>query len=310
MAAEVSSLARLAISAIVAPGSTPGDPTLLLNFGSWEKGIHEVIANGNMMRGELSQRINRVRTAQYRSTARLSLAPTAVEMARILDWSLGAAPSGTTYALGNGVREAQLMYDDNTTVWAMARAAVSTLTLRSSDSDPILHAEVGILAINNTSGATFPSGLSSAVVDGTTQPLIHQDTTLSGTSQVSVNSAATLVSSIEFELDNHLLSDRFFNSMTLTGFVKPDRTMSLKLTYPFGEFPSLYAAAAAENVGIPVTITYTCGNTSLVMTFPQVLFPREPVTIPVKNEVVHQITGIPFRTAGAEALVITLDSTP
>jgi Phage tail tube protein len=310
MSAEITTIARLAISSATTGGSTPGAGNLLLNFGSFDKGVRDVIANANMMRGEYSQRINRIRNAKRNAGGTLEMAPTAVEFARIFDWALGTAANSVTYALGNDCREAALYYDDKTTVWLYAEAAVNTLSLRSSDGDQSLHASIGFISKDCVSGATFPSGLASSVVDETTQPFVHSDTTQSGASNVVVNSVNTTVQSIEVDLNNHINPERFFNSPTLTAFVKEDRTLTLKLSYPFGDFPSLYAAAAAENVGVPVTITYTIGNTSLLMTFPQVLFPREPVTIPLKKEVVHQISGICLRTDSSESLVVTLDDTP
>ncbi len=318
-AAEISTLGRLACSPVIAYSLSVGVPVLpaevdtRLNFSSFSKGIMEGKADSNQTRGELSRRIGRVRTSRISVAPQLEIQPTALELVPLLDLTLGAAPSGTSYTLGNGTRRFQLKYDDQTTVWAFPEVAMSRLSLRSSDTDPTLHASCSLIAKNCVSGSTWPSGLASSAVDETTQPFIHQDTSTGATppqtSTVSVGGTAIWTPNIEIDIDNGLLQDRFFNSLYLTEFVKPDRHITLRLTYPFGEFPSLYTAAAAD-AGVAVTVTYTNGNTSLLFTFANVQFPKEPVAIPMRGEVMHQITGNCYRTSGAEALVITFDSTP
>lgn len=319
MAAEISTLGRLAISDVIAYSLSggnpvqPGEVTKRLNFSSFSKGIMQGKADSNQSRGELSRRINRVRTSRISAAPQLEIQPTALELVSLLDLAMGAAPSGTTYALGNGTRRAQFKYDDGTNVWSFLETAMARLSLRSSDSDPTLHASCALLAKNCVDDSTWPVALASTAVDETTQPFIHQDTASGSappqTSAVSLAGTPIWTPNIEIDIDNGILPDRFFNSLYLTEFVKPDRHITLRLSYPYGEYPTLYTSAAAD-AGIAVTVTYTNGNTSLLFTFANVQFPKEPVPIPMRGEVMHQLSGTCYRTSAAEALVITFDSTP
>lgn len=309
MSAEIATLGRLAFSPVVAFNGTLTACDLLINFSRFAKGFNENIVDTNALRGTLSNFANRERITHYNVAPSLEMNPTALELARLLDWTMGGAPSGAgtiTYPLGNGVRKLTAMYDDNNTVWHYDELAVSNFSIRSSANDPALTASLNLLGKQCTPGATFPVGLASSFVDSTTVPFQHTDTS----GAVMVNSTATLADSIELDFDMGLDPERFFNAQYLTEFVKRDRRLGVRLTYPYGEYPSLYNAASAEGVGIPFVVTYTKGGIALTFTYPSVIFPRTPVEIQGRTEVMHQLNGTAYRTNASEAVVVTLDSTP
>lgn len=300
MTATVSSFGRLAVG----PAGSP--VTSRLDHQSFATGFEEQYIDASGNTGRLTRFVNRSRLTKRVVAPRLSLKPTAAELAIVLPWLMGGTPTGTTtitYPTGNTVPTKRLQYDDgNSVVHTYDPMAVSSASFSSSSSGQTLGIDLQLVGQTAVIGTAFPStGVTG--IDNVTGPFVHSDTA----GAVLVNGVVTLCENVSISVDNGILTDRFFNSLTLAGFVKHDRSIKVSLTYPYGEAPTLYDAGGA---GVPVVVTYTNGAYILAFTFPAVRFPKTPVDVPYRNELMHGLSGDAYGldVSGTitESMIITL----
>ena len=281
-----------------------------IDFASFETGIGEQVLDGNRNRGKLDRHFSRVRTVRKTVEPRLSMpSPTAFELAQVLQWITGGTPTGSgtvTYPFANGIVEKSIAYNDmqsSPIVHTYANVAVRTAEFTSSDGDPSLSLNLGLIGRNYTTADAWPS-LSPDQVDITTSPFVHTDTD----NAVVVNSTTIPTRSISIEIEN-MIPDRHLNSLFQTYNVKVDRQYRLNLAFPLGEAPALYTSGPD---GVACSVTYTNGSTALTFTFAKVQFPRTPIQVALRDEIYHQLSGTCYESTDGNTapLIITLDSTP
>ena len=309
MSSTISSFGRLAI------GTAGSAVTARLDHQSFATGTEEQFVDASGNTGRLTRFINRQRLTKIVVAPALSLKPTSAELALVLPWLLGGTPTvattTTTYPLGNTVPTRRLQYDDgnsagNAKVHTYDPIAVSNVTFSSSDSSGTLGVNLQLIGTTAVQNIAFPaSGVT--LIDDATQPFTHADSA----GAVTVNGVVTLCQSVSISVDNGILTDRFFNSLTLVGFVKHDRNIRVSLTYPIGQAPDLYDASG---FGVPVIVAYTNGTTVLTFTFPRVQFPKTPIDVPYRNELVHGLNGTAYglNVSGTitEAMITALTIVP
>lgn len=260
--------------------------------------LDEMFKDTNGLRGTRSHDISRIRAANRRCGGPISLQPSAVELALLLPWILGANASGTTYALADTLPTRYVTIDRVIKVFKYTGVVVNRATFRASEGEP-LSLDLDLVGIDETvaNAGTFPS----LSIDTTTQPFMFTD--------LAWTLAATGYSLKEFEMviDNNIDTERFFNSQTLSAAYPQDRTISFRTRVPAGD------AIAAYNTGptgVAVVGTFTNAATSLIFSMVKVTFPRKSPPVEGRSEIMLPLEGIAYSSSGTRELVTTLDSTP
>lgn len=291
MAASLGYQGQLGISA-----SNPVDARF--DFHRESVACNEEFFDTSGLRGTRSHLITRVRQSIRRIGGQIEVQPTAGEMALLIPWIMGAAASGTTYALAETLLSRYVTIDRGAKVFTYDGCKVDRARFYCSGPGQPLGISIDVVGIDETIGnsGTFPS-----LTLDTTAPFMWHDCVLSV--------AGSNYSSQSFEcvIDNHLDKDRFFNSQTITAINPLDRTVSTNFLLPYGDATAAYATGAG---GVAVTATFTNGNVSILFSFVKVAFPRKPITIPGRREIFLPLQGIAYASASTESLIITLDSTP
>ncbi len=263
------------------------------------------------LRGTRERDVSRVVAGNRKVAGPISFpAPTAVEWSLLLPWILGAAASGTTYALADSlpVRYVVVGRDNGTDgkLFTYNGCRVNRARIHSTYSPEggAVALDLDVVGVDETIGSAgaFPS----LTIDATTAPFIHTDSS----GAVSLASSAYPVASIDITIDNHLDDGRFFNSPTLNpNFNAMDRTISVTLTMPWAGAEALYGTGPA---GAATTITWTSGltATSLLLTMPALVFPRDSPPTQGRGEGMLTLRGNAYRSGATSSLVATLDSTP
>ncbi len=250
------------------------------------------------LRGTRSRVIERVRQGNRRVGGQIRMQPTAVELAALLPWILGANASGTTFALADALQTRYLTVDRISKVFTYNGCVVDRATFRGGRGEP-LDVTLDVVGLDETVGnsGTFPS----LSIDTTTAPFIFTDAVLS------INSTTVNVPSFELVINNAVDRERFFNSQTLVSAVSQDRMISVRTAVPYGDASALYGTGAG---GVAVTATFTNGAVSLLFSLVKVAFPRKSPPVEGRREVMLPLEGQAYRSGSTLELVTTLDSTP
>ena len=250
------------------------------------------------IRGTRSQTADDTRVGTYSVSGTLVLEPTPEDLAIWFPRILGAAPSGTLYALAETLPEFVLAVDRGPKVFTYAGCKVSRATLRGSEGS-LLRLTLDVVGKTESVGAagTFP-----ALTLANTQPYIFSDLTLT------LQAATREVKDFELVIDNALVTDRFMNSVTLTDIPEGDRVIALATTHAWATTNAdLYDQALAGAAG---TLLLTNGGYSTSFGFATLQCPAESPTAAGRQEV-PLVLAMTARKAGATAeLAVTHDSTP
>lgn len=303
--AIITTLGQLAI------GTAGVAPNRRIDFANFQVGVGLQVVDGNRNRGKMDRNINRVRTVRKMVQPQLSMpSPTTFELALILPWLTGGTPvvtgSSTFYPWSNSAPEQSLAYHDGQAspkIHTYYYNAIRTASFQSSDADPTLSVNLGLIGRHYDDTLSWPS-LTPPYdqVDITKQPLVHTDTA----GAVLVNSVAVPTRSISLTIEKNI-PDRYLNSLTQTANFQVDRNYRLALAFPLGEAPALYTAGQA---GVPVTLTYTNGSSSLTITMPLVQFPEQPIELPMREEVYHVLNGVCYESADGTLPAVRFDLVP
>lgn len=295
----------------LAMGNAGAAPNRRIDFARFEVGLGIQVVDGNRNRGKFDRNINRVRIVRKMVQPQLSMpSPTTFELALILPWLTGGTPvvtSGSTfYPWSNTVMEQSLAYNDglaSPTIHTYYYNAIRTATFASSDADPTLSVNLGLIGRHYDDTLAWPT-LTPPYdqVDITKQPLVHTDTS----GAVMVNSVAVPTRSISLTIERNI-PDRYLNSLFQSANYQVDRNYRLALAFPLGEAPTLYKAGQA---GVPVTLTYTNGTSSLTITLPLVQFSEQPIELPLREEVYHVLNGVCYESADGTLPAVRFDLTP
>ena len=273
-----------------------------LDFLNENLAVNETFIDRNGLRGTRSRLIEPMRVGLRRIEGQITLQPTAVELSYLLPWILGAAASGTTYALAETVPERYVTVDrsDGTDgkVFTYDGVKVNRATFRCSQGE-LLTVVLDLVGKDETvaNAGTFPS----LTLDTTTAPFTFSDCA------ISVGGTTYNSRDIEIVVDNRLDTERFFNSNTRTAIVAQDREISVNLNLGYGDAEAAYNTGIG---GVAVTATFTNSAVSCLFSFVKVLFPRRSPTIPGKQEIMLPLQGMAKKSSTTNELVVTLDSTP
>ena len=268
----------------------------------------EMAYNAENLRGTRSQAKEVARAGIRRVGGPLNLQPTAVEMAKLLPWILGAAASGTTYALADTLpaKYVFVVRDDGTDgkFFAYNGCKVDRAVFHATRGGPLM-LDLDVVGIDETvSNAGSKATLS---LDITSKPYMFFDLALV------VNSVTINCESIEIAIDNKIDKDRFYNSQTLTMVNPTDRVITVKTRVPYGDAEALYNAGPN---GVTATATFSASTSgpsavvSLLFTFAALMFPRRSPLNQGKGEFLLPIEGEAKTSGSTKELVVTCDTTP
>lgn len=288
--ASMGALSKLGISA-----SNPVDAQFEFLSENIRKTGNIVDTGG--IRGTRSHPSERTRAGNYTIGGTLSMEPGPEELALLLPWVLGAAASGTTFALAETVPSRYITIDRIAKVMTYAGCYVNRATFRASEGTP-LRLDIDVVGQTETVGdaATFPS-----LSLQTSAPFIFTDGVFS------LQSGNRSVKELTVVIDN-ALAVAFNNSASASTIDASDRSVTTTLSTPYtSSETALYGQALA---GAAATYTFTNGAYSLLFTFATLQFPDRSPVVQNKGEVVLQLEGTARTLSTTKELVITLDSTP
>src|SRR5262245_24179573 len=176
-----------------------------------------VIVQRSGLRGSRAQQSSDTRVGPYTVGGRLVLEPTPEDLAIWLPRILGAAPSGTTYNLAETLPSFTLSVDRVAKVFTYAGCKVNRALLQGTQGG-LLRLSLDLVAQSETVAAagTFPS-LSPSI----SQPYIFSDLALT------LAATAREVREFALSIDNHLITDRFMNSLVIVNAPEGDRSIAL-----------------------------------------------------------------------------------
>jgi len=250
------------------------------------------------IRGSRSHTSEDTRVGPYTVSGTLTLEPTPEDLAIWLPRILGAAASGTTYALAETLPEFVLSVDRGAKVFTYSGCKVGKATFGGAEGS-LLRLTMDIVGKTESvaNSGTFPS-----LTLASTQPYIFSDLTLT------LQSAAREVKQFELSIDNRLVTDRFMNSTTLTDVAEGDRIITLATTHAWSAANiDLYDQALAGSSG-----TLSLANAGYATTFSFAAL-QCPAASPIVagREEVPLVLGMTARKVGTTSeLTVTHDSTP
>lgn len=291
MGASASTLAKLGISE-----SNPVDAAF--DFISESVGKRGSIVEHDGIRGTRSRQGERTRAGTYSVGGTISMQPSPEELAALLPWILGAAASGTTYALAETLSSRYVTIDKVAKVCTYAGCYVNRATFSSGENSP-LSLELEIVGQTETVGnaGTFPS-----LLNGNTGPFVHHDATGTFVSGSRSFKRASLT------IDNRLIVAHN-NSQSASFIVPGDRMISVSLETPWSSAEvDLHDQAAA---GYAATLSYAYNNYSLSFALANLQVPSNTPEVGGRGqEITLKIEGMARMASTTKELVVTLDSTP
>lgn len=230
----------------------------------------------------------------------LEIEPRPDDLAFLLPYILGAAASGTTFALAETLPDFILDVDKGPKICRYAGCKVNTATFKSAAGRPLSLALDIIGQTEDSTISPFPNIASTLSV---LQPYVHHQgvLTLGGT----VFNADDL----EMLIDNALLGDRFYMSQTLIGIPEGNRIVTVSFTSPFTtDENTLFNVAVG---GLTGSLAYTNGGVSFTSTFGKVQKPQKGPGLPAKvQEVTNRHVFQARRTGATPSINVVNDSTP
>lgn len=259
---------------------------------------NEDFLDGNGLRGTREHDISRVRRNIRRIGGQISLQPNAAELALLLPWVLGAAASGTTYALDDALTDRYVVIDRIIKVFSYSGCKIDRATFRASQGEP-LQLILDVVGQDESVGnaGTFPS----LSINTATGPFIFTDLTLV------IGGVTYNAKDFELTIDNRLDRDRFFNSATLVSVMPTDRQITLRTNLPQGDAIAAYNSGPD---GVAVTATFTNAGVSCLFSLVKVTFPRRSPNVPGRSEIMLPMEGVAYHSGSTNSLIVTLDSTP
>jgi hypothetical protein len=192
------------------------------------------------IRGTRSHTADDTRQGPYRVLGQLVLEPTPQDLSIWLPRILGAAPSGTTYALAETLPDFVLSVDRGPKVFTYGGCKVNKAVFQGAEGS-LLRLTLDIVGKTESVAAagTFP-----ALTLTNAPPFIFSDLTLT------LQSAAREVKQFELAIDNRLATDRFMNSLSATALPESDRLISLHTVHAWADQNvDLYDQALAGAAG-------------------------------------------------------------
>jgi hypothetical protein len=257
----------------------------------------------NLLRGTRSRSKEATRQGIQRCGGPIRTNPTAIEMQSWLPWILGTPVSGTTYALAEAIATRFLSIDRSNylfggtagKVYTYSGAGINRATWKAAQGGIPLELSVEVVAQTEAVGiySSFPV----LALDIATKPWLFTDLTLT------IGGTPYNCRDFELTLDNKIDTERFLNSLTLTGLYGTDRIVSLSTHVPYAGAEALYNSGGS---GVSCTAVFTNGVDVLTFTLGSLVFPQGSPPGNERNETFLPVTGEAYMSGANKELVATL----
>ena len=289
------------------PGSSPytfdtgSEPFAFFKENIQKRGV---LWNPNVIRGTRSPCYSRTRVGAYTIGGTVVLPMNPADMTIWLPRILGAAASGTTFALAESLPSFGVLVNRETQTFEYEDCYVNSALFRSRASanpnDPAwVELTLDIWGTDENTGTSYPV----LTLDCTSiayQPFVFSD------GVVTLQSSVRKMMNFALLIHNHL-ERRFTNSLTATSIRPTNRTIALRTTNPFtADELDLYEQGYLGAAG---TLVLTNSTVSCTFTFAKLQVPPLSPVIGGKQEIPLYLDMF-SREASTKELIVTLDSTP
>ncbi len=283
-------------------GTTPSPGTLAALTSAFVFESESIKKLGNIiqrdgLRGTRSHVGDDSRVGPYRVGGQLALEPSPVDFLWWLPYILGAAPSGTTYALAETLPSFSLGITRGAKNFLYAGCSVSRAVISGSKGG-MLKLVLDIVGQSETTSAPGSPAWPAISADVTGPYIFSGDTLLS------INSAARPIAEFELVVDNHLIADRFLNSLTIVSAPSADRTVSLRCALPWNTTNTdLYDQGLPGYTG--ATLAFSAGGHSLSCALGKLQAPAQSPTAARRGENLLTLDYRVLATGSTPELVVT-----
>jgi Phage tail tube protein len=277
---------------------TSGSEAYDFNNESLAQHVPLVIADG--IAGTRSRLSSRVRQGVFEVGGSITLEPTPVELDHLLPRILGAAGSGTTFALAETLPSFVVAVLRGPKVFTYSGCYVNKATFRFTEKQ-LVALTLDIIGTSEAIGTSFPS-----LTLDSNPPYIFYD----AASGLTIQSSSRTFMAGELTIDNKLQT-RFANSQTLTAVLPEDREVMLKVTTPWtsSETDLLTGPlASVTNESGSATLTFTNGSNSIAFSFPDLHGELRSPVVGGRNEIKLETTYRALGAAGTEISVTNAHS--
>ena len=264
---------------------------------------HGPLFNPDGIRGTRSACFNRTRKGPYTVRGQIRMNPSPYDLAIWLPRILGAAASGTTFALAETLPSFGCLFDRVAETFEYTDCQVDKAVFRghastSGASPPFIEMTLDIVGKTEVTDTSYPA------VTLDCSSLAHQPYIFSE-GVVTLSGSARNIMNFVLLIDNHL-DVRFTNSITATSITPTNRTIALRTTNPYtSDETDLYDQAVAGAAG---SLVFTNSTVSTTFTFAKLQVPARSPTVMGKQEIPLYLDMI-SREAGTKELIVTNDST-
>jgi hypothetical protein len=276
------------------------------DFGRFGLGRRGTLSNYPGMRGTRSRFGNRTRVTAYSVSGPVEFPEiTVAELAAILKYCLGGAPSGTSYPLADALPSCAVGFlKGGLRYYIFGGCIVDWWELNAGPGTP-LGLTVNFMGTSRSVGAanTAPTGTTQ---DSVTQPLVFSDAA----------GAITIAGDVQNDLRFRLRvqnggTERRANALYPTAVYPTDRDAVIELSTGYGDKPDL---PELDPNGVAVTAVFTNGLTSFSVVLPCCQFPGDDSEVDAgRDEITFPLVGSPRVAPGGASgseIQLTLDSTP
>jgi tail tube protein len=279
-------------------GVTPGAGNIGALTSAYVFTSETLAKHGNVvervgLRGTRSHVADDARTGPYQVGGAINLEPTPVDLLFWLAYLLGAAPSGSSYALAETLPSLTLGFSRGPKKFRYAGCAVDK-AIFSGSAGGLLKLTLEIAGQSETLETTaWPS-----IAADTAGPYIFSDLALT------INGLAREVHSFELVIDNALVKNRFMNSTTVVNLPAGDRRVTLQTTHA-------WATANTDLYDPPLagydeaTLAFTSGSHATTFTFGCLQAPAQSPTAAHLQENYLTVNWTVRQTGGTKELSVT-----
>lgn len=280
-------------------GTDPGAVNERFYLKSTSFRAQHIIVPREGLRGTRSEFADDSRVGPMTCGGTIELQPSPADLDKWLPRILGAAPSGTTFALAETLPSFKQVIDDAVKVTSYLGCKVNRAVFRGTKGG-IMDLSLDLIGKSESVGAagTFPSLSASLAL-----PYIFSDLTFT------FDGTPYPVESFELTVDNGLIGERFFNELTIVDLPEGDRQITLDVTldYLAANHTAFYGLGAASKAG---TLALAYGNVSTSFAFPALQLSAKMPDISSKGAIMFPLQFMARQTGSSKEIVVTHDSTP
>jgi hypothetical protein len=276
----------------VTPGGGVVERFVFVNESLARRGL---IIPRDGIRGSRSAVANDTRQGPYRVVGSVLLEPTPADLSIWLPRILGAAPSGSTFALAGALPSFSLSVDRVAKVFTYAGCKVNRATF-AGEKGGLVRLRLDIVGQSESvaTAGSFPT-LTASTEAG---PYLF-----AGDPTLTLNSVTREVQDFELAIDNGLVTDRFMNSLTVVNLPEGDRAVTLRTRHAWASANvDLYNQALA---GAPGTLAFANGGSSTTFSFGTLQVPANSPTTPGKSEILLTLDMVARQTGGTLELTVS-----